>query len=72
MAMVVVLMVALCLVGLVMTALWIFALVDCVTQEPAEGNERLVWLLILIFFNVIGTLIYFLYRRPQRKAEFGR
>ena len=59
-------------VSLALTGLWIWAIVDCVTREPAEGNERLVWLLVLIFFNVIGTFVYLLYRRPQRRAEFGR
>ena len=47
-------------------------LIDCAKYEPAEGNDKLVWILIIVFTHWIGALIYLLVRRPQRKAKFGR
>ena len=57
--------------SLLLTCIWVWALVDCVTRESSDGNDRIVWLLVLIFFNVIGTIVYVFYRRPQRRAELG-
>ena len=51
---------------------WIIALVDCLTNEPSTGNDKLIWALVIIFLHWIGVLIYFLVRKPQRVAQFGR
>jgi hypothetical protein len=51
---------------------WIWMLVDCATKESSEGNDKIVWIIIIIFTNFIGALIYFFVRRPKRKAELGR
>lgn len=51
---------------------WIWMIVDCATNEPADGNDKLIWILIIVFTNWIGALIYFCARRPQRIAQFGR
>ena len=48
-------------------AFWIWMLVDCLTKERPEGNDKIVWVLVIIFTNIIGALIYFLVRRPERR-----
>ena len=40
-------------------------------QEPSEGNDKIVWVLIILFANVIGALVYYFVRRPQRRSAFG-
>jgi hypothetical protein len=60
------------LVGLVGTAFWIWMLVECATKESDQGNEKLIWILIVIFTHFIGALIYFIVRRPARRKELGR
>jgi hypothetical protein len=50
---------------------WIAMLVDCATKEPSSGNDKLVWILIIVFTHWIGALLYYLVRRPQRKAQWG-
>ena len=52
--------------------LWIWMLVDCATHEPAEGNDKIVWILIIVFTHWLGALIYLLARRPKRIAKYGR
>ena len=58
-------------VGIGGTILWIMAIIDCATHEPSADNNKVVWLLIIIFSHFIGAAIYFLVRRPQRIRELG-
>ncbi|MCZ6689851.1 MAG: PLDc N-terminal domain-containing protein [Planctomycetota bacterium] len=51
---------------------WIWMLVDCATNEPSEGNDKIIWILIIIFTHPVGALIYLLVRRPQRISQFGK
>jgi membrane-associated phospholipid phosphatase len=59
-------------IGIVGTAFWIWMMIDCATKEPSEGNDRLVWIIIVVFTHFIGAAIYFLVRRPQRIAQLGK
>ena len=59
------------IVGLLGTAFWIWMIVDCATNEPSEGNNKLVWVIIIVLTHWIGALIYYLVRRPQRIEEIG-
>ena len=52
--------------------LWIWTLVDCINKEPAEGNERLIWVIVIALTGAIGAIIYLLVRRPQRLALHGK
>lgn len=54
------------------TVFWIWMLVDCATKEPSEGNDKIIWILIILLTHWIGALIYLLVRRPQRIEQFGR
>ncbi len=55
-----------------MFVLWIWTLIDCIKNEPAEGNERIVWVVVIAAAHWIGALIYLIVRRPKRKAMIGR
>lgn len=54
------------LIGLLCLALWIFALVDIVQSRFRQDTTRIVWILIVIFLPVIGTILYYLIGREQR------
>jgi len=60
------------LISLGGTAFWIWMLVDCAVNEPSQGNDKLIWVLILVFTHFIGALIYFIVRRPERMRLTGR
>jgi Phospholipase_D-nuclease N-terminal len=51
---------------------WLWILVDCAIKESVEGNTKVIWILIIVFANFIGAVVYWLVRRPQRLAELGR
>ena len=53
------------------TIFWIKMIVECATKEPNQGNEKIVWILIIVFAHWLGALIYYFVRRPQRIAQFG-
>lgn len=60
------------LMGIAVTVLWLWMLVDCVGKEPAEGNSRIVWILVIILIPWIGALLYFFARRPKRVKMYGK
>jgi len=70
-AAVVIFTLALMLIGLSLAILWVWMLVECVTREPSEGNDKIVWLLIILLLGWIGALVYFFARRPERIRRFG-
>ncbi len=57
---------------LFLSVFWIWALVDCAVKEPNEGNEKVIWILIIILTHWIGALLYFFIRRPKRLAQYRR
>ena len=50
---------------------WIWMLVDCAIRKSSERNEKIVWIIIIIFTNFIGALIYLFVKRSKRKEELG-
>jgi hypothetical protein len=65
-----ILMGGMCFFGVLLFAFWIWMIVDCVTNEP-PSNDKIVWVLIVIFLNWIGATVYFFARRRNRnKGQF--
>ena len=59
-------------IGVCGSIFWVWTLIDCAMKEPDSGNTKIVWILVIIFTHLLGSLLYFLVRRPQRIAEVGR
>ena len=55
-----------------MMILWIWTLIDCIKNEPYEGNDKVVWVVVIAVTHWIGALMYLIVRRPQRQATLGR
>lgn len=52
--------------------LWIWMLIDCIQNEPSEGNDKIVWLLVIVLLNGFGALLYYFVRRPDRIDTYGK
>jgi peptidoglycan/LPS O-acetylase OafA/YrhL len=52
------------------TVLWAWMIIEAATRET--GQDRLVWVIIIVFTHIIGAAIYYFVRRPVRKAALGR
>ena len=53
-------------VGLFLLGFWIWMLVDCIRYEPSEGNDKIMWVLLIVFTKFIGAAIYYFVRRQER------
>ena len=61
------LMLGLTLIGLLIFALWVWMLVDAITNKGLNNAERLAFVLLVFFLPFIGSLVYFFVGRPKRK-----
>ena len=60
------------LISIAATVFWIWMLVDCLSKEPSEGNDKIIWVLVIIFLQAIGALVYYFVRRPERIRQLGQ
>ncbi|MFK7911623.1 MAG: PLDc N-terminal domain-containing protein [Akkermansiaceae bacterium] len=59
-------------VALLSIVFWIWMLVDCISKEPEQGNDKVVWVIVIALLGALGALIYLFARRPVRIQQFGR
>jgi hypothetical protein len=53
-------------IWLALTAFWVWMILEAASKEPREGNERLIWIIIMVFVPYFGAIAYYLVRRPAR------
>lgn len=53
------------LIVLFLFVLPVIALVDIIRNE-FTGNNKLIWVLIVIFFNILGSILYFIMGKNQK------
>ena len=39
--------------------LWLWMLIDCIKNPSLSSNERIIWVLVIIFLPCLGSIIYF-------------
>jgi hypothetical protein len=54
------------------TIFWIWILIDCLTKEPSDGNDKVAWVLVILAAPLVGGLIYYFVRRPERIKAAGQ
>jgi len=45
--------------------LWIIALVD-ILRSNFQGNDKVVWVIVVIFFPLLGSILYFIIGRSRK------
>jgi hypothetical protein len=45
--------------------LWIWMLIDAIQNPRLVGNEKIVWILVIIFLPCIGSILYFFLGRSK-------
>jgi hypothetical protein len=59
------------LTGLIYLGFWVYALIDCVKNEFRGPNQKLIWLILILFSPVIGTFLYLgMSKRTMEKRRF--
>ncbi|WP_409013832.1 PLD nuclease N-terminal domain-containing protein [Dyadobacter sp. CY356] len=59
-----------CSIALFILFLW--AIIDLMSNKDKLIGEKLIWLLVILFFPIIGTLIYLYYGRSDRNLSNNR
>ena len=54
--------------SLVLLALWLWALIDILTNE-FTGYNKIIWLIVITIVPVLGILIYYLVGTKQKVLE---
>ena len=67
-----ILVLAILAIGVLVIGFWIWMLVDCIKNEPDQGNEKVIWVIVIALLGWLGALIYLFARRPTRKSQFGK
>lgn len=60
--------------GVAAAVLYIYSVADCALfdRSRVRGLPKPVWVLIVIFFPLIGGVLWFLIGRGRRRADVGR
>jgi hypothetical protein len=45
--------------------LWIIALID-ILRSDFQGNDKVLWVLVVIFFPFLGSILYFIIGRSRK------
>lgn len=46
-------------IGILLLVFWVWMIVDCVKRNFKKDNEKIVWILVILFAKIFGALIYF-------------
>ena len=46
---------------------WLWMLIDCVTRKFKKNTTKVIWVLVVVFGNIIGALVYFFFVKWGRK-----
>ena len=62
---------AIVVLSVIQIALLVWALIDIMRRKDSEvsGEKRWVWILVVLFVNMIGPIIYFLVGRKPKAVE---
>jgi len=53
------------LISLFLMIFPLIALID-ILRSDFEGNNKLIWVIVVVFFNLLGSILYFVMGRKQR------
>ena len=54
---------------LIEVALMVWALIDIAKRKHVRGNNKVVWILVVVLINIIGPIIYFFLGRQDGPPE---
>jgi glucan phosphoethanolaminetransferase (alkaline phosphatase superfamily) len=65
-ALIILLILGAVVLGILGTIFWIWMVIDCATNKKLRDDQKVIWLLVIIFTHLIGAIIYyFAGRTPQ-------
>lgn len=49
------------------TVFWVLMLVDVLQRKFKDPNEKLIWVLVIIFAHIVGALLYYFLVKKNKK-----
>lgn len=60
------------LLAMIPVGIWVWILMDCISNERPGSSEKTTWIVIIVVFGLIGAMAYSVGRRKKRIQELGR
>lgn len=57
------------IIALLTIALWIYGIADIFGGAIQGKGSKIIWLIIVIFFPIIGVILYFLFGKQYRRGH---
>jgi len=57
------------LVILLLSAFWIWMLIDCLLNKTLTGSQKILWLLLIFFTHILGAILYFAIGRTAKRSQ---
>jgi hypothetical protein len=57
------------LLGILASIFWIWMLIDCATNKTLRDNQKIGWIIAIVFTHLLGALIYYFVGRTPRLAQ---
>ena len=54
-------------ITILLFALWIWMIVDCIQRKFKGENEKIVWILVVVLAGIIGAAVYYFVVKKQDK-----
>ncbi|WP_083836454.1 PLDc N-terminal domain-containing protein [Nitritalea halalkaliphila] len=51
--------------GIIGLAIYVYTLYDVLTRDFRNGTDKIIWLLVVIFLPLLGTILWFLVGRSS-------
>jgi len=64
--------VALACSGVLLMVFWIWSLINAIQNKGLTDGEKTGWVLAIVFFHFIGSVLYFFLGRPKQKLAIPR
>ncbi|MBI2658968.1 PLDc_N domain-containing protein [Candidatus Woesearchaeota archaeon] len=59
-------------VGALLFAFWIWMVVDCAKRDFKKDIDKVVWILVIVFLNVLGAAVYYFVVKIGEKKKNKR
>ena len=57
------------LLGILGSIFWVWMLIDCATSKTLRDNQKIGWIIAIVFTHLIGAIIYYFVARTPRAAQ---
>jgi hypothetical protein len=56
-------------VAIIELGLLVWALLDIIRRKRVRGGNKVVWIIVVVIFEIIGPIVYFLFGREEDTSE---